>query len=97
VRAPERDSELRARLPQRPRLVAGQSEPKLDDVPLGFGELGDYSMHLLTALSVGHFLDRLRAITGQQIAERGLTLLAHRLIEACQTAADLAKFGDLLD
>src|SRR6185437_6184130 len=91
-----REAELAAGLTQCPRILSGEAEAELDDVALGLRERVDHLAESLVAVSRGNLLDRLGSLAGQEVAEGGLPVLADGLIQARQTAAQLAQLGDLV-
>src|SRR5205807_5700210 len=91
------DPELHPGLPERPRLVPGQPEAKPDDVPLVLGERRHQLADAAVPIGLRDLLERLGPLTGQQVAERGLAVVADRLIETGQRAIELAQLDHLAE
>src|ERR687895_1691534 len=77
-----RDAQLLAGLRQRLRLLVAGAEAHLDDVPLRLRELGDGGQERLALeLLLDLLVDR-RRLDRQQVAERGVPVVAYRLVGA---------------
>src|SRR5919202_1516187 len=76
--------------------IAVQAEAQLDDLALRLGQLVHDGAHSVLAQRDLDLLLGRRAAAGQQVAERGLALLADRLLEARDRARDLAHLPHLV-
>jgi hypothetical protein len=80
-----------------PVWVGVRGSSPADHVALVVGELTDHVIDALVALAVGHRLHRLGLVAREQVSQGGLTVLADGLVEACQSATQLAQLGNLVD
>src|SRR5205085_9724677 len=92
-----RDAEPAAGLAERGRLLAEQPEPQAHDVALTLGEAAHGLLHGGRAGVLDHLVLDARLLRRDQVAERGLAVLADGLVEARQRAGGLADLDDLVD
>src|SRR5215204_3383673 len=84
------DAELAAGLAERLRLLVAGTEAHLDDVPLGGGKLLDRGEQRLRPEGLVDLLVDRRGLEREQVAERGVPVVADRLVEAHDSAIGLA-------
>src|SRR4051794_5311487 len=89
-------TELAAGLRQGLRLEVAGAEAHLDHVTLGLGELGDGGQERLGLQRLVDFLVHGRRLDRQQVAEGGVAVVAHGLVEADHSAVGLANLDDVL-
>src|SRR5215210_4168613 len=85
-----RDAELAAGLRERLRLLVAGAEAHLDHVALRSGELLDRAEQRLRAEGLVDLLVDRRGLEREQVAERGVPVVADRLVEAHDGAIGLA-------
>src|SRR5215210_6103721 len=84
------DTELAAGLRERLRLLVAGTEAHLDHVALRSGQLLDGRQQRLRAEGLVDLLVDRRRLERQQVAERGVAIVADRLVEAYDGAIRLA-------
>ncbi len=92
-----RDAELAADLAQRGRLAAGDAVAQLDDLALALGQLVQRGVQRLGAERDVDLVLGARPVGRQQVAERGVVLLAERPVERRDGAGGVAQRAQLLD
>ena len=92
-----RDAELAADLAQRRRLAAGDPVAQLDDLALALGQLAERGAQRLGAQRDVDLVLGRRRVGRQQVAERGVLLLAERPVERRDRARGVAQRVQLLD
>src|SRR5215210_6815209 len=90
-----RDAELATGLAERLGLLVAGAEAHLDDVALRSGELLDRGQQRLGAEGLVDLLVDRRGLQREQIAERGVPVVADRLVEAHDGAIRLADLDDV--
>src|SRR6185437_15528752 len=78
-------------------LLAPGAEAEGQYLPLGFGQLGDRTVHDLLALVLPGRLLRRLGVGGEQVAQSGVAVLADLLVEADERRTLVAHLLDLLD
>src|SRR5215210_2846508 len=85
-----RDAELATGLAERLGLLVAGAEAHLDDIALRSGELLDRGQQRLGAEGLVNLLVDRRGLEREQVAERGVPVVADRLVEAHDGAIGLA-------
>src|SRR5207237_8049909 len=76
------DAERASHLFERARLLAGKAEAQLDHLALALGQRSQRQLDVLAAQRErGGVERRLRLLVGDEVAERGLLVLADRLLQ----------------
>src|SRR4051812_28184212 len=91
-----RDAELAAGLRQGLWLPVAGAEAHLDDVALGVGQLGDRVQQRLRLQRLVDLFVHGRRLDGQQVAEGGVAVVAHRLVQRDNRAIGLADLDHVL-
>src|SRR3954447_25919611 len=89
-RALRRHAELAPGLAERLRLLVTGAEAHLDDVALLLRELGDRAEERLRAQLLADLLVNRGRLDRQQVAERRIAVVAHRLVETDHRTVRLA-------
>ena len=91
-----RHTELAPGLRQRLGLAIAGAEAHLDHVPLGLGELGDRGQQRLGLERLVNLFVHGRRLDRQQVAEGGVAIVAHRLVQTDHGPVGLANLDHVL-